>query len=52
LVLKNQDWPSGINYRLTEVFNPENEKVAHSESYKDNSGRVINAETDERCSIM
>ncbi|KAI6170924.1 hypothetical protein M3Y97_01105200 [Aphelenchoides bicaudatus] len=52
LVLKNQNWPAGNNYRLTEVFDVDNEKVAHSESYKDGSGHSINRETDERCSIM
>lgn len=52
LVLKNQDWPAGKNYRLTEVFDSEGQKIAHSESHRDNSGRLINSGADDRCCIM
>ncbi|KAI6203979.1 hypothetical protein M3Y94_00619600 [Aphelenchoides besseyi] len=52
VTLKNQNWPSGNDYRLTEVFDNDGTRVASSESYKDASGRTYATDGDERCSIM
>ncbi|KAI6208700.1 hypothetical protein M3Y96_00142700 [Aphelenchoides besseyi] len=52
VTLKNQNWPAGNDYRLTEVFDSDGTRVASSESYKDTSGRSYATDGDERCSIM